>query len=178
MNTDEAAALGALYQAAHLSKGFKVKKIDVQELVTYPVQINFETAGVGESTELRRVDRTLFSYKSFWPTNRKIMTFTSHSTDFAVNLHYGAIDYLSKEQLEEFGLLNITDVTFNGIVEAIKKNVDADHIFKGIKAYFLIDFYGLIRNDGAEVIIEQVKKNATLDCTFNNVIENLTNEIF
>jgi hypoxia up-regulated 1 len=169
LNTDESAALGALYQAAHLSKGFKVKMIEVQELVTYPIQINFETAGVGESNELRRVDRTVFSYKSSWPTNRKIMTFTSHSSDFVVNLHYSSLDYLTKTQLEEFGDFNITDVSFNGIVEAIKKNLDDNHVYKGVKAYFQIDNFGLVKSDGAEVIIEPIKKNSTVDSIVESI---------
>ena len=39
INTDEAAALGAVYQAAHLSKGFKVKKFAVKEANLYPIQV-------------------------------------------------------------------------------------------------------------------------------------------
>lgn len=39
INTDEAAALGAVYQAAHLSKGFKVKKFVVKDANLYPIQV-------------------------------------------------------------------------------------------------------------------------------------------
>jgi hypoxia up-regulated 1 len=39
LNTDEAIAIGAVYQAAALSKGFKVKKFAVQELQLYPIQV-------------------------------------------------------------------------------------------------------------------------------------------
>ena len=39
INTDEAAALGAVYQAAHLSKGFKVKKFIVKDANLYPIQV-------------------------------------------------------------------------------------------------------------------------------------------
>ncbi|VDM55865.1 unnamed protein product [Angiostrongylus costaricensis] len=39
LNTDEAIAMGALYQAAHLSKGFKVRPFIVEELVIFPVQV-------------------------------------------------------------------------------------------------------------------------------------------
>ena len=39
INTDEAAALGAVYQAAHLSKGFKVKKFAIKEANIYPIQV-------------------------------------------------------------------------------------------------------------------------------------------
>ncbi|KAJ8316173.1 hypothetical protein KUTeg_006187 [Tegillarca granosa] len=37
INTDEAAALGAVYQAAHLGKGFKVKMFGVKEANIYPI---------------------------------------------------------------------------------------------------------------------------------------------
>lgn len=39
LNTDEAIALGAVYQAAHLSKGFKVKKFDVRDLQIFPIEV-------------------------------------------------------------------------------------------------------------------------------------------
>lgn len=39
INTDEAAALGAVYQAAHLSTGFKVKTFAVKDANLYPIQV-------------------------------------------------------------------------------------------------------------------------------------------
>ena len=39
INTDEAAAMGAVYQAAHLSTGFRVKKFGVKEANHYPIQV-------------------------------------------------------------------------------------------------------------------------------------------
>ena len=39
LNTDEAAALGAVYQAAHLGKGFKVQKFNVKDAVFFPIQV-------------------------------------------------------------------------------------------------------------------------------------------
>ena len=43
INTDEAAALGAVYQAAHLSKGFKVKPFGVKDATLYPIQVGATT---------------------------------------------------------------------------------------------------------------------------------------
>ena len=40
INTDEAAALGAVYQAAYLGKGFKVKKFGVREGNIYPINVS------------------------------------------------------------------------------------------------------------------------------------------
>lgn len=43
INTDEAAALGAVYQAAHLGKGFKVKKFAIKDAVLYPITVSYQT---------------------------------------------------------------------------------------------------------------------------------------
>lgn len=42
VNTDEAAALGAVYKAADLSQGFKVKKFVTKDAVLFPIQIIFD----------------------------------------------------------------------------------------------------------------------------------------
>lgn len=39
INTDEAAAMGAVYQAAYLGKGFKVKTFGVKEASIYPINV-------------------------------------------------------------------------------------------------------------------------------------------
>ncbi len=43
VNTDEAIALGAVYQAAAHSKLFKVKKFIVKEGTVYPIQVQVHT---------------------------------------------------------------------------------------------------------------------------------------
>jgi len=40
INTDEAAAMGAVYQAAHLGKGFKVLTFGVKEANVYPIVVS------------------------------------------------------------------------------------------------------------------------------------------
>lgn len=42
INTDEAAVLGAVYKAADLSKGFKVKKFVTKDAVLFPIHIVFD----------------------------------------------------------------------------------------------------------------------------------------
>ena len=42
INADEAVALGAVYKAADLSKGFKVKKFISKDAVLFPIQVVFE----------------------------------------------------------------------------------------------------------------------------------------
>ena len=48
INTDEAAALGAVYQAAYLGKGFKVKKFGVKEACLYPIVVSLEGKKIKE----------------------------------------------------------------------------------------------------------------------------------
>lgn len=42
INADEAAAMGAVYQAAALSKAFKVKPFLVRDAAVFPIQVNTE----------------------------------------------------------------------------------------------------------------------------------------
>ncbi|PIO53687.1 hypothetical protein TELCIR_24970, partial [Teladorsagia circumcincta] len=73
LNTDEAIAMGALYQAAHLSKGFKVKPFGVEELVLFPVQVNFVSKQKQENGDFieKPITRQVFQYKGKYPTTKK-----------------------------------------------------------------------------------------------------------
>lgn len=42
INTDEAAALGAVYHAADLGKGFKVKKFLIKDACHYPIVVSMD----------------------------------------------------------------------------------------------------------------------------------------
>ena len=42
INADEAAAMGAVYQAAALSKAFKVKPFLVRDAAVFPIQVRAE----------------------------------------------------------------------------------------------------------------------------------------
>lgn len=42
LNTDEAAAMGAVYKAADLSQGFEVMKFNTKDTVLFPIQIVFK----------------------------------------------------------------------------------------------------------------------------------------
>lgn len=42
INADEAAAMGAVYRAADLGQGFKVKKFHVKEAVVFPIEVRTE----------------------------------------------------------------------------------------------------------------------------------------
>ncbi len=92
LNTDEAGAMGAVYQAAALSKGYRVKKFFVKDANQYPINVQFERQN--ESTEEKFFDRTLFNQSNLYP-NRKLMTFNKHTDDFSFDVHYGNLTFLS-----------------------------------------------------------------------------------
>jgi hypoxia up-regulated 1 len=92
LNTDEAAAMGAVYQAAVLSKGYRVKKFLVKDANQYPINVQFE--GSHENSEQKFLDRILFDQNNLYP-NRKLMTFNKHLDDFSFDIHYGNLTYLS-----------------------------------------------------------------------------------
>ena len=46
LNTDEAVALGAVYQAAALSKGFRVKTVLIKDANTFPVEVRVMSGSV------------------------------------------------------------------------------------------------------------------------------------
>ncbi|KAE9414738.1 hypothetical protein Angca_006188, partial [Angiostrongylus cantonensis] len=83
LNTDEAIALGAVYQAAELSKSFKVLPFGVKELIIFPIQVKFLSKF--EDGSLKETTRQVFGYKSHYPTSNKIVTFQSYTDDFERN---------------------------------------------------------------------------------------------
>nr|AAH19785.1 Hyou1 protein [Mus musculus] len=90
INADEAAAMGAVYQAAALSKAFKVKPFVVRDAVIYPILVEF-TREVEEEPGLRSLKhnkRVLFSRMGPYP-QRKVITFNRYSHDFNFHINYG-----------------------------------------------------------------------------------------
>ncbi|KAH7732346.1 hypoxia up-regulated protein 1 precursor [Aphelenchoides avenae] len=173
LNTDEAAALGAVYQAAHLSKGFKVKKFHVHELQLYPVQVDFTSVTEDNGVKAEKaVSRVIYGYKSIHPAPKKVISFTSHTEDFKFNLNYGPLTHLTEEQLEQFGSLNISEIWVKGVADAIKAELTGkDSEFKGVKAHFKMDNFGVVHVDRAEVVVEKIveESNSTISKIVNKI---------
>lgn len=131
INADEAAAMGAVYQAAALSKAFKVKPFLVRDAAIFPIQVRAVLAGVQpplrdwifrlyqnspcillllqvefnrevEEEEgiktLKHNKRILFQRMAPYP-QRKVITFNRYTDDFAFNINYGDLSFLSQEDL-------------------------------------------------------------------------------
>lgn len=100
LNTDEAAAMGAVYKAADLSTGFKVKKFVTKDAVIFPVLVDFEReADTDDGTKiLKIVRRTLFAHMNPYP-QKKILTFNKHIDDFTFYVSYGELPVSKEESL-------------------------------------------------------------------------------
>merc|ERR1711990_1320279 len=129
LNTDESAAMGAVYRSADISTGFKVKKFLTKDAVVFPIDVDFSRAlepdeENSENTEvtLKRIRRTLFSRINPFP-QKKIMTFNKHVKDFTFNVNYADLDYLGETEVAWLGSNNITSVVVKGVKEALDNNL-------------------------------------------------------
>ncbi|KAM9384048.1 hypoxia up-regulated protein 1 [Pholidichthys leucotaenia] len=154
INADEAAAMGAVYQAAALSKAFKVKPFLVRDAAVFPIQVDFtremEEDGVKTLKHNRRI---LFDRMAPYP-QRKVITFNRYTDDFSFNINYGDVSFLSQEELSVFGSLNLTTVKLSGVGSSFQKHADAES--KGIKAHFNMDESGVLLLDRVESVFETI----------------------
>ncbi|XP_008207113.1 hypoxia up-regulated protein 1 isoform X1 [Nasonia vitripennis] len=151
INTDEAAALGAVYKAADLSQGFKVKKFITKDAVLFPIQIVFDRT---VDDKVKQVRRTLFSKMNAYP-QKKIITFNKHNQDFSFEVNYAELDYLPKEEIAAIGNLNISTITLTGVAEALAKHAKEGGESKGIKAHFSMDESGILNLVNVELVSEK-----------------------
>uniref|UniRef100_A0A7N5KAA5 Hypoxia up-regulated protein 1 n=1 Tax=Ailuropoda melanoleuca TaxID=9646 RepID=A0A7N5KAA5_AILME len=159
INADEAAAMGAVYQAAALSKAFKVKPFVVRDAVIYPILVEF-TREVEEEPGVRSLKhnkRVLFSRMGPYP-QRKVITFNRYNHDFDFHINYGDLGFLGPEDLRVFGSQNLTTVKLKGVGESFKKY--PDHESKGIKAHFNLDESGVLSLIRVESVFETLVEDS------------------
>uniref|UniRef100_A0A673T647 Hypoxia up-regulated protein 1 n=1 Tax=Suricata suricatta TaxID=37032 RepID=A0A673T647_SURSU len=159
INADEAAAMGAVYQAAALSKAFKVKPFVVRDAVIYPILVEF-TREVEDEPGLRSLKhnkRVLFSRMGPYP-QRKVITFNRYNRDFHFHVNYGDLGFLGPEDLRVFGSQNLTTVKLRGVGESFKKYPDYES--KGIKAHFSLDESGVLSLIRVESVFETLVEDS------------------
>ncbi|XP_060460946.1 hypoxia up-regulated protein 1 isoform X2 [Panthera onca] len=159
INADEAAAMGAVYQAAALSKAFKVKPFVVRDAVIYPILVEF-TREVEEEPGVRSLKhnkRVLFSRMGPYP-QRKVITFNRYNHDFNFHINYGDLGFLGPEDLRVFGSQNLTTVKLKGVGESFKKYPDYES--KGIKAHFNLDESGVLSLIRVESVFETLVEDS------------------
>uniref|UniRef100_A0A3B1J8T2 Hypoxia up-regulated protein 1 n=1 Tax=Astyanax mexicanus TaxID=7994 RepID=A0A3B1J8T2_ASTMX len=172
INADEAAAMGAVYQAAALSKAFKVKPFLVRDAAVFPVQVEFsrETEEEDGVKGVKHNKRILFQRMAPYP-QRKVITFNRYNDDFDFYINYGDLSFLSQDDLKMFGSQNLTTVKLSGVGNSFKKNSDAES--KGIKAHFNMDESGVLILDRVEsvfeTIVEEKEEESTLTKLGNTI---------
>ncbi|WKX94729.1 hypothetical protein Q1695_011752 [Nippostrongylus brasiliensis] len=160
LNTDEAIAMGALYQAAHLSKGFKVKAFGVEDLVVFPIQVNFISKQKQDDGSIveKPITRQVIQYKAKYPTNKKTITFTSYTDDFTFDLNYSDLKHFDAEQTRGFDSLvpHVTTVSVSGVGKALEDKLKPEESeFVGVKVGFQTDLSGILRIEKAEAVIQR-----------------------
>ncbi|NXG49551.1 HYOU1 protein, partial [Psilopogon haemacephalus] len=153
INADEAAAMGAVYQAAALSKAFKVKPFIVRDAAVFPIQVEFtrEVEEDDKSKSLKHNKRILFQRMAAYP-QRKVITFNRYTDDFEFYVNYGDLSFLSQDDMRIFGSLNLTTVRLKGVGDSFRKH--SDYESKGIKAHFNMDESGVLSLDRVESVFE------------------------
>lgn len=161
LNTDESAALGAVYQAAHLSKGFRVKKFLVKDANVFPIEVEFERAVAAEDageeaaeTPGKVVTRVLFTRHNSYP-QKKVLTFPKHRKDFEVRVNYGDVSFLDDTQTQYLGEKSLFTVNLKGVDKAIEKHDGENVETKGVKAHFRMDESGIIQLEKVESLFEK-----------------------
>lgn len=161
LNADESATMGAVYKAADLSSGFKVKKFIVKDAVVFPLQVAFER-DPGDGAAVKQVKRVLFALMNPYP-QKKVITFNKHTDDFEFYVNYGDLDRYTAEDVAAIGSLNITRVQLQQVKELLEKSKKDLVDNKGIKAYFYLDDSGIFHCTGVEYVYEKQKVEEELD---------------
>merc|ERR1711970_158708 len=157
LNTDESAAMGAVYRSADISTGFKVKKFLTKDAVMFPIDVDFTREIEGEDDAepgVKRVKRTLFSRMNPFP-QKKIMTFNKRVKDFTFNVNYAELEYLGETEVANIGSQNLTSVLVKGVKEALDGNQGDNIETKGVKAHFQLDDSGILTCTHVESVFEK-----------------------
>ncbi|XP_046716925.1 hypoxia up-regulated protein 1 [Silurus meridionalis] len=167
INADEAAALGAVYQAAALSKAFKVKPFLIRDAAVFPIQVEFSRETDEEGAKgVKHNKRILFQRMAPYP-QRKVITFNRYTDDFVFSINYGDLSFLSQDDQKMFGSVNLTTVKLSGVGDSFKKHSDAES--KGIKAHFNMDESGLLILDRVESVFETVVEEKEEESTLTKL---------
>uniref|UniRef100_A0A8C8DVS7 Hypoxia up-regulated protein 1 n=1 Tax=Oryzias sinensis TaxID=183150 RepID=A0A8C8DVS7_9TELE len=142
INADEAAAMGAVYQAAVLSKAFKVKPFLIRDAALFPIQVCIY---LNKEMAPHHVYLVKFSRRAFL-----LFWMAPYPHDFAFNINYGDMSFLTPNELSVFGSVNLSTVELSGVGSSFQKHAEAES--KGIKAHFNMDESGVLLLDRVRFI--------------------------
>lgn len=149
INADEAAAMGGAYQAAYLSKGFKVKTFVTKDANLYPIQVEFSRDGT------KNIQRVVFNRNNEFPKKKTILA-ARMQNDFYVYVNYGDLTFLSKnDQIMMGKTSNISSVLIKGVPDALKKHISTEVEPKGVRIQMKMDDSGMFHIEQAETLFEK-----------------------
>lgn len=161
INTDEAGALGAVYKAADLTAGFKVKRFLVKDLNLFPIDIQFVRSSQAEGeVKVKTITRNLYHRLNPLP-QKKVMTFNRKPSDFNFNSSYGDLTFLDEGLKSSLNLGSLMSYRLSGVDGAHEKHSKLTQ--KGVKAYFTLDESGLLNIEKVEAHFEKSPEQAEED---------------
>ncbi|XP_050068478.1 hypoxia up-regulated protein 1 isoform X2 [Anopheles maculipalpis] len=168
LNADEAACMGAVYRAADLATGFKVKKFITKDAVLFPIQVVFDREG--ESGATRQVRRTLFGAMNSYP-QKKVITFNKHTDDFEFTVQYAELESALKDATGTIGSIDLARVKLSEVAKKLKSSVAENVESKGIKAHFMLDDSGIFSLANVELVLEKTvtKEDDEDESTFQKI---------
>ena len=149
--------MGAVYKAADLSSGFKVKKFITKDAVAFPIDVEFERKYEDDAGQAatRTVKKNLYPPMNAFP-QKKIMTFNKFTENFDFDVYYNQLDYLGQTESQAVGEPHLFHYTVKGVAEALNKHKDDPQIeSKGVKAHFNLDDNGLLQVSSLESVFEK-----------------------
>eukprot|EP00049_Salpingoeca_infusionum_P004630 m.81907 g.81907 ORF g.81907 m.81907 type:complete len:964 (+) comp12658_c1_seq1:574-3465(+) len=159
LNGDEAIALGAAYQAASLSKAFRVQAFNAKDSNIYPIEVVFNrTSEEDDGTQtVRSVSRVIYPRGNPVP-QKKILSFSRFEDNFGFSINYGDLSFLSPSSQAFVGSANLSVFDVKGVADVFANNTD--NTPKGIKAHFLLDDSGIVSVVKVEANFEEVLPEA------------------
>ncbi len=145
LNTDEAAAMGAVFKAADLSAGFKVKKFLTKEGVVFPVSM-----AVGDERH------TFLPRMSHFPVKKAVTFDEKLNFEVVVSVNENELEHLKEDEValaSEAGPLYSLSV--KGVAEVFAKHAAANIKSKGVRAHFIVDESGAMSVSAVEVAFEK-----------------------
>lgn len=171
INSDEAAAMGAVYKAADLATGFRVSKYVIKEAVLFPIQVTFEREGNSGNPKL--VKRGLFTAFGSYP-QKKVITFNKNTEDFSFDVNYAELEHLSAQEVKHIGSLHLMKIKLSDVANVISGHTGENIEAKGIKAHFVLDDSGLFSLSGVEFVADKNVTEQEDDYSFANLGSTIT----
>ncbi|CAH8440169.1 unnamed protein product [Schistosoma rodhaini] len=170
VNSDDAAALGAVYQAAFHTPGFRVTRFIVKDYNLYPIAVDFMRAPplpgdksdndlhIEDQQDESYVRQVLFPRGAIFPQKRAIK-FNRHITDLDFYVNY--VDRDGDAARFQGPNYNLSHITTRNVSIAAKHYSFAEP--RGVKAHFIMDHNGILVLNGVSCIFHPIEKSGISD---------------